>query len=594
MAEIFLARQPGLEGFEKLVVVKRLLPQFGAEPDFVRMFLNEARLAARLSHPNIVQIFELGHEEGAYYLSMEYILGEDVRALAQQADATGNRPPLGLICRIVIDALAGLHYAHTRTGPDGKPLGLVHRDITPQNILVTFEGTVKIIDFGIAKATQQRQAEQTQAGLLKGKYAYMSPEQTRGGQLDARSDVFAAGILLWELLTWRRLFKRGTDLATLVAISEEPAPPMSLINPEVPEELDQIALTALSVNPDDRFPSAQAFQAALEECVAVKGWAGDNRALGHYMRELFKDKLAAQREEATAAGARSVEEHMLNGGASGPMRAQPRQSLQLRTVPAGAQADPVQRQGRQAEDPGLKASPQSLGGPVAGPKASRPQSLPPQAAGQGGQQGMSGLQRMPRQEPSGPQAIPGPQGQGQQGMSGPQGQGQQGMSGPQRMPRQEPSGPQAIPGPQGQGQGQQGMSGQQPGSSGAHPVSGWQSALPNGMSPGMIYQPQPGEAMPQMMMSQPQQEGTPPRRRVLIAVVAGLVLGLVVVLLLTFFGADGAGKGVGLRGWSTPTRVATASAESASKSPISRKKSGQNGERGAVTSSVVHERGPSA
>lgn len=294
MAEIFLARQPGFEGFERQVVVKRLLPELSTEHDFVRMFLNEARLAARLNHPHIVQIYELGQEEGAYFLAMEYIRGEDLRSLAQQADAMGMRPSPGLVCRIICEVLSGLHYAHTRTGPDGKPLGLVHRDISPQNILVTYDGTVKIIDFGIAKATQRQSSDQTQAGLLKGKYAYMSPEQTRGGQIDARSDIFSAGILLWELLTWKRLFKRSTDLATLVAISDEPAPPPSHVNPDLPPELDPIVLGALAVHPDDRYPSAQAFQTALEEFIAAHGLTADTRALRQYMHELFRDKLAQE------------------------------------------------------------------------------------------------------------------------------------------------------------------------------------------------------------------------------------------------------------------------------------------------------------
>jgi serine/threonine protein kinase len=345
MAEIFLARQAGIEGFERQVVVKRLLPELTAESDFVRMFLNEARLAARLNHPNIVQIYELGQEEGAYYLAMEYINGEDLRGLAQQADTLGLRPSVGIVCRIISEILAGLHYAHTRTGPEGQPLGLVHRDISPQNILVTYDGGVKIIDFGIAKATQMQSSDQTQAGLLKGKYAYMSPEQTRSGQLDARSDVFSAGILLWELLTWRRLFKRGTDLATLVAVSDEPAPPVSLISPELPKELDPIVLRALAIEPEARYRSALEFQEALEDYVCAHNLEADTRALRLYMRELFKDRLQQmkedqEREEAAQNGVPDRPRPVTGPGQNSGRRGLPLMTLPLQTLDAAAQQRP--------------------------------------------------------------------------------------------------------------------------------------------------------------------------------------------------------------------------------------------------------------
>ena len=186
MAEIFLAKQTGMEGFEKLVVVKRILPQLCSDDSFVKMFLNEARVAARLNHPNVVQIFDLGKLGEQYFIAMEYVHGEDLRSVIREATDADKRPSLGLACRVVANTLAGLHYAHTRVGADGKPLGLVHRDVSPQNVLITFEGAIKLVDFGIAKATRAIDAAQTQAGLLKGKYAYMSPEQARGQGVDAR------------------------------------------------------------------------------------------------------------------------------------------------------------------------------------------------------------------------------------------------------------------------------------------------------------------------------------------------------------------------------------------------------------------------
>lgn len=308
MAEVFLAKQAGLEGFEKPVVVKRILPHLCNEDGFVQMFLNEARVAARLSHPSIVQIFDLGKVGEQYYIAMEYIHGEDLRALAKQADKMRRRPAFAIVARIMADMLGALHYAHTRTGPDGRPLGLVHRDVSPQNVLVTYEGGVKLVDFGIAKATESQAGQQTQAGLLKGKYSYMSPEQCRGRKIDARSDIFSVGILLWELVGWRRLFRRDNDMATLLAVAEEPIPRLRSVRPDVPPELDEICARALERDLERRFPSAQAMQAALEACIRKHAWEADSISLQRYVRELFQDKLRAQDEAMRAAGLGSLED----------------------------------------------------------------------------------------------------------------------------------------------------------------------------------------------------------------------------------------------------------------------------------------------
>ena len=339
MAEIYLARPgPGFVGTPRSqLVVKRLFSHHSGEAEFVRMFFNESRLAARLKHPNIVDIFDQGEVEGAYYLAMEYIHGEDLRSIAQQADTVNKRPPLGVVCRIVMDMLAGLHYAHTLADENGAPLGLVHRDISPQNVLVTYDGVVKVIDFGIAKATQARDGEQTQAGLIKGKYAYMSPEQTRSGQLDARSDVFSAGILLWELVTWRRLFKRGTDLATLVAVTEEPAPSLALINPDVPKELDEVALKSLAPESAARYASAQDFLEALDACCKQLGLDNSRDALARYMREIFATKLAQQQAEARAIARAAGGMTTRQPGSQAPRQRAMTMPLQVIT-PAVAQA----------------------------------------------------------------------------------------------------------------------------------------------------------------------------------------------------------------------------------------------------------------
>src|SRR4051812_13333438 len=311
MAEVFLGRQAGMEGFEKLIVVKRIRPELSSDPSFVNMFLNEARVAARLNHPNIVQIFELGKVEKTYFIAMEFIHGEDLRSLTRTADLAKKHLPPGLTCRIIADTLAGLHYAHTRSSPDGKPLGLVHRDVSPQNVLVTYEGSVKLVDFGIAKATRGGLTEQTRAGLFKGKFAYMSPEQSRGQPLDARSDIFAVGILLWELLTWTRLFKRANDMATLIAVAEEEIPTPLSFDPKLPAELERISMKALDRRVHMRYLTANEMRADLETLIRNQGWEADSLALQTYMRDVFTDKLRRQDEDIRESGFGSLEDFLL-------------------------------------------------------------------------------------------------------------------------------------------------------------------------------------------------------------------------------------------------------------------------------------------
>jgi serine/threonine-protein kinase len=313
MAELFLARQGGseqIDGFEKLVVLKRILPALSMQQEFIHMFLNEARVAARLNHPNIVQLFDLGKVEELYFIAMEYVHGEDLREIGLRLEGAHQRMPMQLACRVIADTLAGLHYAHTRAGADGKPLGLVHRDISPANVLVTYEGTVKLCDFGIAKATLAT-AEQTQAGLFKGKFAYMSPEQSKGQPLDARSDVFSAGILLWELLCGQRLFKRENDMQILMAVSQDAIRPPRMWRPEVPPELDRIVMKALDRVIDQRYPSAQEMRVDLEALIRDQKWEADALALQRWMRELFAEKLKAQAADIHAAGLASLDDFLL-------------------------------------------------------------------------------------------------------------------------------------------------------------------------------------------------------------------------------------------------------------------------------------------
>ncbi|EAU67284.1 serine/threonine protein kinase [Stigmatella aurantiaca] len=313
MAEIWLARQVGPKGFEKFIVIKRILDGLGTEPEFVGMFLDEARLAAQLNHPNIVQIFDLGEEAGAFYIAMEYLPGENLASLVRTGMRQGRPLPIPFAVRIIASAAEGLAYAHAKTGPDGALLGIVHRDVSPQNLLVTYDGVVKVLDFGIAKAATRE--SQTLAGQVKGKASYMSPEQARGQSLDARSDIFSLGVILFEMVTQSRLFKFAEPLAALQAVaSEEPLPLAHERNPEVPEALGLIIAQALTRQPGQRYPSARHFQSALEEWLRGQSEATGSAELASYMSQVFGERIqerarlldAARSGEMTASSARRV------------------------------------------------------------------------------------------------------------------------------------------------------------------------------------------------------------------------------------------------------------------------------------------------
>ncbi|MBI5547863.1 MAG: serine/threonine protein kinase [Deltaproteobacteria bacterium] len=295
MGEVFLARQVGMEGFEKLLVVKVLMPHLVEDREFVAMFFDEARIAARLNHPNVCQIFDLGLHEDAYYIAMEYIHGEDVVRLWKASRAKSRPVPLALAVRIAADAAAGLDYAHKAVDSSNRPLGLVHRDVSPQNILVTFDGGVKLIDFGVAKAAGR--SSHTATGTLKGKYSYMSPEQAASRPIDHRSDVFALGVVLYEMATSLRLFKRDTEVSTLKAVEVCSVPRPSESNPEIDGELEAIILKALARESADRYPDAAAFRLALEDWLVQKRLPASNAHLAAFMQELYAERLASERAE---------------------------------------------------------------------------------------------------------------------------------------------------------------------------------------------------------------------------------------------------------------------------------------------------------
>jgi eukaryotic-like serine/threonine-protein kinase len=282
MAEIYLCTAQGAEGFEKEVVIKQVRAFLASDPGFVEMFIAEARLASRLNHANVVQIFDFEKHEDTYYLAMEYVRGCTLWDLRKQCKELREPMPPVLVAHIGVEVARGLHYAH-RLRVNGEPLFLVHRDVTPHNVLLSFDGAVKLTDFGIAKAGNKL----TSPGMLKGKFAYMSPEQSRGEQVDARTDVFALGIVLWEMLTGGRLFEGDSELAVLRAVQESAIAPPSRLNPEVPEELGDVVMKALRRDASERYQTAAEFERALAQCVLRQARSVDDTDVGAFLRRLF-------------------------------------------------------------------------------------------------------------------------------------------------------------------------------------------------------------------------------------------------------------------------------------------------------------------
>jgi serine/threonine protein kinase len=285
MAELFLARVTGPMGFNKTLVLKRILPQLAGDPSFVEMFLREARLAAQLNHPHIVQIFDFGEAYGSYFLAMEYVDGPNLRVLLKTALAAGTPLPPTLCARLIASACEGLAFAHDFQDPaTGRPLGLIHRDISPENILVSRQGAVKLVDFGIAKTADQ--SPKTQSGIVKGKLSYLSPEQVRSMPLDRRVDVYALGVVLYELLTGQKPFTGPSDASLVQAILFDPLPPTLRYRPDLPVELQRIVERALSRDREQRYRDCRAMQLDLEDFILSAG-----RSVGAYQVSQFIDQL---------------------------------------------------------------------------------------------------------------------------------------------------------------------------------------------------------------------------------------------------------------------------------------------------------------
>ncbi|HZJ65220.1 MAG TPA: serine/threonine-protein kinase, partial [Kofleriaceae bacterium] len=291
MAEVYLARQIGIEGFVKTVVIKRIRPELTSDREITGYFLDEARLVATLQHPNIAQVYEIGRVNDSYFLVMEYVDGADLRQLMERAGELGRRIPIADAIYILIQACVGLHYAHEKRGLDGKRLDIIHRDVTPSNVLLSHDGAVKVCDFGIAKATTR--TTETVRGALKGKYPYMSPEQCKAAPLDRRSDVFALGVLLYELSTLTRPFAGDSDFEILRSIIELPAPLPSGRVPDYPPDLEHVVMRALAKDAADRYPTAQAMQLDLEALVREHRFALSSVNIANLMAELFNDSVDA-------------------------------------------------------------------------------------------------------------------------------------------------------------------------------------------------------------------------------------------------------------------------------------------------------------
>ena len=293
MAEVYRAVMPGAEGFRQTFVVKRILAERSRAADFVEMFVQEARIGALLSHPNIVQVFDFGNVGGDYFLAMEYLRGRDVQALMRKLRRENLLCPVPVAAFIAHEVAVCLGYAHDLLGPDGKRMNIVHRDVSPSNIMCLRTGGVKLLDFGIAKAAGE-QSENTEQGLFKGKLAYVAPERIKNEPLDGRVDLFGLGVVLWEMLTGRRLFRGKNELETLNNVLEMQVPPPSAHRPDVPPSLDAVVMRALARDRDARYPTGQAMADDLEPILRETG--SHPRLLADLLREAFTTDVARSQE----------------------------------------------------------------------------------------------------------------------------------------------------------------------------------------------------------------------------------------------------------------------------------------------------------
>ena len=367
MAELYKAKRTGVEGFQKIVAIKKILPHLADDEAFVTMFADEAKLAAQLNHPNIIHIYDLGKiQAGGYFIAMEYVDGRDLRAIQQSGRDLGVPLPVPLAVYVASKVASALDYAHRRRDADGHELNIVHRDVSPQNILISYEGDIKLCDFGIAKAASK--ASKTQSGALKGKIQYMSPEQAWGKPIDRRSDLFSLGVVLHELLTGERLFGGDTDINVLEKVRSAEVAAPSLANPEVPQNLDAVVLKALAKEPDDRYANASDFLRDLDSVLYSYTPAPGSADVAIYLHRLQAEEGAVAEAKAREA-AQAVED-------SEPTATRKRKS---KSVPIARKTPPA---------PGPAAAP-----PPPSPPAPRPPAVAPSEPARSGPEVFGSIER---------------------------------------------------------------------------------------------------------------------------------------------------------------------------------------------------------
>jgi len=295
MAEVYKATEHGVEGFERTVAVKRILPHIAEDDEFITMFKDEAKIAGQLNHGNIAQIYNLGQQGDSFYIALEYVAGKDLRNIFTRCQQQGRPMPIAQACFVVMKVGEGLDYAHNKRDKHGRHLNIVHRDVSPPNVLVSYEGEVKLIDFGVAKAAGR--VSRTQAGILKGKFGYMSPEQVRGMPLDRRSDVFSLGVVLYECLVGQRLFQGDTDFATLEMVRTVDVPVPSSKNPEIPKDLEAIIMKALSGEPETRYQTAMELHDELQAFMFQHGMFYSRKDLAAWMRKQYAREIELEKDK---------------------------------------------------------------------------------------------------------------------------------------------------------------------------------------------------------------------------------------------------------------------------------------------------------
>ncbi len=363
MAEVYKARLIGAAGFSKYVAIKRLHQHLAEDEDMVRMLMDEARLVSMMNHPNVCQVIDFGYESDTYYIAMEFIDGRDMSSMIRRTKRQGHKVPLNIGLKIIQDVLSGLDYAHRLRDPDtGAPLNIIHRDVSPQNVMITWEGTVKVIDFGIAKAEQALHS--TQAGVIKGKFRYMAPEQAMGLNLDHRVDIFAVGVMLYELILGESHARQMSDTQMLFKMQRAEFDPIDRLVPSTPPDLAAAVMKALAHNPAERYPSARTFRKALEKVVLANGLHADSEEVAAYLMQLFPGR------QNTKSRVDLIESstHDMDVGRLNTVNAVPK-------IPQSGAPLPPPPQYDYLTDPAAKAAHQQAAGPSAAPAPSQPQNM---------------------------------------------------------------------------------------------------------------------------------------------------------------------------------------------------------------------------